>query len=311
MVALASGAWIMAIQTIALRASSIVIAALLSFANPALADVSVSVNGNIATAFVQLPSAAVPTYTATVTITFDSVANLSPGSLGLTAQIVDPNIFTGLPAQVAIDPDFPVLISVEPPVPLFLNGFEAGQTGNGALYFFNTYELEIDTTNLVCASNTSTYRLYKAPHGSAVFSDVTDDLLHGSVRARGRGGAFSQFVVAKDNRVALVVAIGKLAGLTTRLLGSTINGTLLTTLTNLLLQVGTDLATLNVGGAISALNNFIADVTAGAQNGQIANEWIAGGSLSNDAGELLSLAQTLNFTLQLLQGAPVCQPAPN
>ena len=40
----------------------------------------------------------------------------------------------------------------------------------------------------------------------------------------------------------------------------------------------------------------------------IANEWIAGGSLSNDAGELISLAQTLRFTLVLLQGNALCLP---
>jgi hypothetical protein len=276
----------------------------------------VSVNGNVATALVQLPSAATPTYTATVTITFDSVVNLTPGSLNLTAQIIDPATFTGLPTQVSIDPDFPVLISVEPPVPLFMNSFEEGQVGNGALYFFNTYEMEIHTGNLACSSTSSPYRLYKAPHGSPSFSDVTDDLYAGSVRARGRGGAFSQFVVANDQRpqsvlVVPVIATEKLLNLTTRLLGSSINGTLLTTLTSLLGQVSTSLLTLDIGGAISALNAFITDVTTGAQNGDIANEWTAGGSLSNDAGDLLSLAQTLNFTLQLLQGAPVCQPAPN
>lgn len=310
MPALVSGALIMTIQMNALRVASIAIAALMAFARPAFADVSVNVNGNIATALVELPSATTPTYTATVTITFDSVVNLTPGSLNLTAVMIDPATFSGLPAQVSIDPDFPVLISVEPPVPLFLNGFEAGETGNGALYFFNTYELEIHTTNLACASSGSTYRLYKAPHGSNSFGDVTDDLFQGSVRARGRGGAFSQFVVATDSRAALVIVLEKLTGLTTRLLGSSINGTLLTTLTTLLTQIGADLVTLNIGGAISALNQFIADVTANAGT-SIANEWVAGGSLSNDAGELLSLAQTLNFTLQLLQGAPVCQPVPN
>lgn len=300
----------MAIQTFALSAGSILIAASMSFARPAFADVSVSVNGNIATAQVELPSASTPTYAATVTITFDSVVNLTPGSLNLKAQIVDPNAFSGLPAQVSIDPNFPVLISVEPPVPLFMNSFEDGQVGNGALYFFNTYELEIHTANLACSSASSAYRLYKAPHGSNTFGDVTDNLYQGSVRARGRGGAFSRFVVTKDSRLPLVITLEKLTGLTTRLAGSAINGTLLATLTTLLGQVSANLLTLNIGGAISALNQFIADVQTNAGT-NIANEWTAGGSLSNDAGDLLSLAQTLNFTLQLLQGAPVCQPAPN
>lgn len=302
----------MAIRAFARRVRFLAVVALLPFCAPALADVSVSVNGNIATAQVTLPSAAQPTYTATVTITFDSVVNLTRDSLNLTAQVIDPTAFAGLPLGVSVDPNFPVLISVEPPVPLFLNDFEEGEVGNGSLYFFNTYEMEIHTANLACSSTSSTYRLYKAPHGSTSFSDVTDDLYAGSVRARGRGGAFSQFVVAKDQQLLGLVgaATQKLTNLTTRLLGSSsITGALLTTLTNLLGQVGTSLLTLNIGGAISALDQFIAEVEANAGT-SIANEWAAGGALSNDAGDLVSLAQTLNFTLQLLQGAPTCQPAP-
>jgi len=46
--------------------------------------------------------------------------------------------------------------------------------------------------------------------------------------------------------------------------------------------------------------NVLGNVTASTQIGAY-----------GDAGELPSLAQTLNFTLQLLQGAPVCQPASN
>jgi hypothetical protein len=86
-----------------------------------------------------------------------------------------------------------------------------------------------------------------------------------------------------------------------------VNGGLLPTLTNLLTTVGVDLATLNIAGAISALDQFTQDVAAAAGT-DIANEWVAGGSLSNDAGDLISLAQTLNFTLTLLQGNALCLP---
>lgn len=300
----------MAIHAFVIRVGSIVIAAVSAFAIPALAVVSVSVSGNVATAQVQLPNAAVPTspYTATVTITFDSAFNLTPQNLNVTAEIIDPATFSGLP-QVSIDPNFPVLISVEPPPALFVNGFEAGQVGNGSLYFFNTYEFDIDTPNLACSGSTSTYRLYKAPHGSNSFNDVTEGLYHGSVRARGRGGAFSQFVVANDQQSASVLAQQKFANLNQRVAQATLSNALRSTLDADLANVNSALSASNYATASSDLGTFTSDVQTNVGT-NIANEWMAGGALSNDAGEMLSLAQTLSFTLQVLQGTPVCLAPP-
>jgi hypothetical protein len=269
------------------------------------------VDANTATAAIDLTDASSNSYHADVTITFDQAVNLSVGSLNLTASLIDPNNPPAtLPrANVSVDPSFPVLISVEPPVALFMNSYEANQTGDGNLAFFNTYYFEVHTANLACSSASSPYRLYKAPHGSTTFADVSDEILSGSVRARGRGGAFSQFIMVKDTRLPLVIALQKLTDLTTRLLASTVtNGALLTTLTNLLTTVLADVVTLNIGGALSALQTFIDDVTAAAGI-DIPNEWKSDRSLNNDAGELLSLAQTLRFTLTILQGPPsLCGP---
>ncbi len=285
-------------------------AALLLLVPVANASVSVVIqDSNMAIATISLTDANNNIYNGTVTITFDDAVNLSADSLNLTAELVDPNNPPGtLPANVSIDPAFPVLVSVEPPVAIYLNGFESNQTGNGNLAFYDTYQFEMHTADLACSSSTSTYRLYKAPHGSNVFADVSDGIFTGSVRARGRGGAFSQFLVVKDSRQSLVVVVQKLGNLTTRLTTSSITGTLLTTLTDLLVTVGVDIGTLNFAGADGVLSDFISDVTTGAENGDIANEWVAGGSLSNDAGELLSLAETLQFTLGILQNDPLCLP---
>jgi hypothetical protein len=216
-----------------------------------------------------------------------------------------------LPFNVAVDPNFPLVVTVEPPTILFANGYDAGQTGDGNLAFFNTYEIEIHTTNLVCGSASSSYRLLKAPHGSNTFADVTDALYQGSVRARGRGGSFSRFIVASDTRNLSTLAVQKLADLTARLGLSAITDPLLVTqLTTLLGNVSFDLLTLNIGGALGQLQVFINDVTAAA-GVSIANEWKSDRSLVNDAGELLALAQTLQFTLHLLQGdTPLCVPPP-
>ncbi|MEO8803548.1 MAG: DUF6689 family protein [Rudaea sp.] len=290
-----------------MRLASFALTGLL-FAVNADATVTVSVNGNVATALVELPDSSTPTYAATVTITFDAAVNLTAESLNLTATLIDPNNPPALPQQVSIDPDFPVVVEVEPTVALFRNSFESGQTGNGNLDFLNTYLFDIDTANLQCSSATSTYRLFKATHGSNDFADVTDDLIHGSVRARGRGGAFSRFMLVKDGRTQTLLGLPliKLTNLSTRLLAATIsNPALVANLTTLLTNVATNLVVLNVTGAISNLDLFIASVTNNA-GGDIANEWNADRSLVNDAGELLSLAQTLRFSLTLLNGATVC-----
>jgi hypothetical protein len=289
----------------------------------ASAAVSVTIpDDHTAVATINLTDASSNSYSAVVTIVFDqdpTPLNLSAGSLNLTAQLIDPTHPPGtLPANVSVDPAFPVLVSVEPPVALFMNSYEDNQSGDGNLAFFNTYELEIHTPDLACSSSTSTYRLYKAPHGSTVFTDYTDDLFQGSVRARGRGGSFSQFIVVRDNRPQTLlgvplIATEKLLNLTTRLnLATILNPGLLTALTGALTNVAADLLTLNIGAALGDLQIFIDGVVTGAQNGDIANEWKSDRSVNNDAGDLLGLAQTLQFTLRLLQsGNALCLPPPS
>jgi hypothetical protein len=282
--------------------------------NAATAGVVIDItDSNTAVANISLTDAQSQTYNATVTITFDQAVNLSTDSLNLTAELIDPNNPPAtLPASVSVDPAFPMLISVEPPVALFMNSYEANQSGNGNLAFFNTYYFEVHTPDLACSSATSDYRLYKAPHGSTTFADVSDDILSGSVRARGRGGAFSQFLVVRDDRsqfllLVPIIAVEKLTDLSLRLVAATLNGVLRGNLNALLVNVSAALAVLDYTLAIANLDEFIRQVTAAA-GVDIANQWVAGGSLSNDAGELISLAQTLRFTLVMLQGSsPLCQ----
>lgn len=290
-----------------------VLAALLFSVVDASATVVVSVNGNVATATIDLPSAASPQYSATVTITFDSVVNLSPDSLNLTASLIDLNNPPRLPAKVSFDPNFPVIIQVEPPHPLFSNSFETNQASNGDLDFLNTYLFEIHTANLDCTSPTSTYRLYKAPHGSDTFADVTSNLYSGSVRARGRGGAFSRFVVVNDNRPQNmnglpVIALSKVTNLTARLAVASIgNPGLVGNLTTSLGNITADLVAQNPNGALANLDTFDADVQ-GSAGTDIANEWNADRTLSNDAGELLSISRTLRFSVDMLNSDAVCTP---
>ncbi len=263
----------------------------------AMAQVTVTTHGNVATATVALPGNNT-TYTATVTITFDSALNLTPQSLNLTAQVVnpsDPALTARLPSGVTISPGFPVLITVEPP--------NFGSPNND-LSFFNTYEFEVHTGDLAYTSD-SPYRLFKAPIQPVAgpFIDITYDVLPGSVRARGRGGAFSQFLVVVDNRPLSAVAGVKIAALQKRILAANLSSGLQAQLLGYVtgIQSALNATPPDYTLAITDLDQLIDVIEANAGT-NIANEWSATREPVNDAGEMESLAQTLNFTLVRLQG---------
>ena len=272
----------------------------LPIASAATAQVVVEVIGDTAYAAISLSDGG-SVHEADVTIVFDSPLNLSVESLNLTAELLDPTdpaMAARLPAGVAIDPAFPMLITVEPPLYpwLFINGFDPEPAAAGALSFRNAYEFEVHTHDLVYTPG-SRYRLMKAPIGGP-FGDVTEEVRSGSTRARGRGGAFSQFVVVADNRLPLLVALGKVVELDLRLLGAVLTDTLRLDLTGLLVQVQVALLVPIFGcaNALVPLNQFIATLDAHA-GVDLANLWQAGGTVVNDAGELDSLAHTLRFSL--------------
>lgn len=285
----------------------------LAFVRDAAASVVVTIDGDTAHAQISLENAIGTTYEAEVTIVFDSPLNLSAESLNLTAELIDPNdptLSMRLPAGTTVDPAFPMLITVEPPnlAWLFVSGFENGETGTGELSFLNTYDFEVHTHNLLYADD-SAYRVVKAPIGST-FHDFTEDILPGSVRARGREGAFSQFLVVKDSYthfipMLLFVAVPKLAALQVRVIEAALNDALNLDLLGLLAVISADLTIIvDLTGAIDALDQFIAEVTAHAGT-DIPNVWTADHSVTNDAGEILGLAQTLRFTLVRLLTAPL------
>jgi hypothetical protein len=277
---------------------------------PALAGVTVTTSGNQALANISL-SNGTTTYTADVTITFDNVINLSAVDLNLSAQLVnptDPAITSRLPgclpipACVSVDPAFPVLITVEPlTVPwLFASGFEGPSiTPEGNLGFLNTYDFEVHTGNLVYVNGTS-YRLFKAPL-SGVFADISTAVTSGSVRARGSGGTFSQFMVVSDQRhSALVATLVKSPALRARILIATLTTLVSGDLLTLLDSVDAALLLSDYTTALTDVNAMISELQAHA-GVDIANAWSSDHTLVNDAGELLSLANTLAYTLGRLQ----------
>ncbi len=310
------------IESIAARAARRLVGAalgglLLAIAGPAPAQVTVSVVGNQAFAQISLPNG-LDTVGADVAITFDSPVNLSPAELNLSAQVVDPNDATLIarlpacsPACVLIDPAFPLLITIEPlDVPwLFHSGFDDPADDGGLLGFLNTYEIEIHAHNIDCVAPdvgqtcpTTAYRLFKAPLGStSPFADYTDDVVKGSVRARGRDGAFSQFLIVADTRPSSTVEPDKALALEARIVAANIGATLQNDLLGKLAQVQVDaLDNADYAAAITELDALIAEVEANAGTA-IANRWSADHSVVNDAGEIEGLAQTLRYTLGRLQ----------
>lgn len=301
-----------------MRLQCVVLALVLLATRSAQAGVVVSIAGNQALATVSLSNGS-DTYDANVTITFDSPTNLSADELNLSADIVDPNDTTllsrlgcALPllgCPVTVDPAFPVMITVEPlSVPwLFHTSFESGETIYGNLGFRNTYTFEIETGNLACAAadvgascTATSYRLLKAPLGGT-FADISSDILRGSVRARGSGGTFSQFLIASDTRSSLAVELDKELALQNRVLAAALNDVLRTDLLGLLAEVQVAvLVTLDNTLAIGYLDQIIDEIQLNAGSA-IANTWSSDHTQVNDAGEMLSLARTLRFTLVRLQ----------
>lgn len=278
-----------------------VVFSLLLLASPAaIASVVVVINGNTADAMISLTDSNGRTFDAEVTIVFDTPRNLSVDSLNLTAQLVDPNdpqIQARLPSGVSVDPAFPMLVTVEPidyhrAIPFSVRG----PGSNADLRFLNTYEFEVHTADLIYTTD-SPYRLFKAPIGAS-FEDITEDVLPGSTRARGRGGEFSQFLVVNDTRSLVVVVLQKaqalLAALTAS--GALVCPGLLPQLIQIAKQIVLDIVLLDFAGALGQVDALIAQIEANAGT-CIPNVWRAERDVTNEAGLLLKLAETLRFTL--------------
>jgi hypothetical protein len=255
-----------------------------SLASAQTVPVSVNVNGQVAT--VRIGPATAPI--ADLTLTFDDASNLTPASLGIAAQLVnpaDPTLLSRLSNPQLLQPDaaFPLLVTVEPPVA-------------GNLRFLRTVRVEVHTHALTYSVGSS-YRLFKAPTGGQ-FRDITDEIAPGSVRARGTTSGFSQFLVLTDLRQSDAVVADKFAALRSTLAGvaAAERGDLM----ELLDQAEAAVASGNFSAAGNSVDDFRARVAQRAGK-TIAQEWRAGGALGNPAGALLAGAATLKFSIAYLR----------
>jgi hypothetical protein len=278
----------------------------------ALAQVIVTVNGNVAHADITLTSG-MQSYEGEVTIFFDTPVNLTPTNLNLTAELVnpsDPAVTNRLLAGTSVDPAFPVMVTVEPLYVsdrIFRSSTEVNETEDGNLAFNNAYEMEIHTHELVYVPGTP-YRVFKAPVGGSFF-DITSDVTNGSVRGRGRTGGFSQFLLLKDTRPETTllglptIALGKLVDLQLRLVVAILNNVLRLELVGLLSNVNLALLSLNYAAALVQIDLFILRVDQEAGS-SIPNVWRSERDLVNDAGDLDGAARSLRYSIQRLNGGP-------
>ncbi len=255
---------------------------------PALASaqsipVQVAVSGDTATIHVGGSGQSL----ADITLTFDDASGLTPASLGVSAQLVslaDPQLLARLPSlDTTLDGALPLLVTIEPPT-------------LGGLSFERTVRVDLHTHALAYTVGSS-YRLFKAPLGGA-FRDITDEIAPGSVRARGTTGGFSQFLVVADVRETGTVVGQKFDWLRARI--NAVDPAVRSPLLAQLAAAEDAVATADYARAIAALDAIRALAAARAGNG-LSQQWRATRDVENQAGEIISGAATLKFSVAYLR----------
>jgi len=224
---------------------------------------------------------------ADLSIRFDDATGVTAANLGIKAETIsisNPALLARLPSSLTSIPGaLPVLITVEPPV-------------SGTLVQKRVTHVELHTHQLAYVS-ASPLRLFKAQIGGP-FRDITESIQPGSVRTRGTTPGWSQFLVIVDLRPSSVVIAEKIAYLRNEL-----NLLPLSEATPLRSYLDTAEAAIAAGqfdDAAVAIDGFVARVAARSGT-YIPDTWRSARDLHNSAGELLSGANTLMFSVGFLR----------
>jgi hypothetical protein len=266
----------------ALLALALLAVATLGWAQPL--PVTVEIAGNTAHVWIGLDS----NPAAELILSFDDAFGLSAASLGISAELIsvqDPNLLTRLPdpGLSSIPSAFPVLITIEPPV-------------LGGLSFRRVVTVEMHT-HLLQYSTGTPFRVFKAPLDGD-FRDITREVLPGSVRARSGTGSFSQFLILADLRPSSMVIEEKLDWLHDQVATLAPNDS--AALQSQLDAVEAALLDDRFADAFGLLDAFSEQVAAKA-GVSIPEQWRATRDGDNTAGELLSGAATLKFSIAVLR----------
>lgn len=261
-----------------------------------IVDVTI-VGGDTAVAEITVPNPNGGAFTAEFEIEFEAenLQNLTVDCLGITADYLDAaeimNINSRLPHHLTqmIDSNFPVRVTVEPPV-------------DCGLAFQNQYEVSLDTSDLVYQPF-SQYRLVKAQIGQP-FIYVTGAVTQGSVRARGRAGGFSEFVMIKDTAPQYSNDCeDEYDTLAAKLASSTLSPTARRTLETDLAVSRAAYEAHDYAAAITLLANFDAHCAALA-GAALPNIWRSARDLDDVEGDLVGGTNSLRFMMGRLGGAP-------
>jgi hypothetical protein len=159
--------------------------------------------------------------------------------------------------------------------------------------------VDIHTHNLNYSADTP-LRLFKAPVGGD-FRDITDSTSSGSYRARGSTGKFSQFIIVADTRSHLINSQIKLAHLSDDLSAwqSLIDPVTYTLLSAKLSEMTTEFSSANYSTVNTKIAEFINLVNQSAGS-NIPNIWRSSRDIDNVAGELVADANTLRYSVRLI-----------
>lgn len=223
-----------------------------------------------------------------VLLDFEQAFNLNATSLGVSAELVslsDPLLLARLPdpLNTQLDSALPLLITIEPPA-------------GGGLAFNRTVRVEVHTHALPYTVGSS-YRLLKAPLNGA-FRDITDEIAPGSVRARGTTGGFSQFLIVTDVRASDAVVAEKFSWLRARF--ALLSPLERPAFDSLLDAAQSALAAGNYTDAVLAVDAIRARAAARAGS-TLTQQWLATRAGANEAGDIMSGAATLKFSIAYLR----------
>jgi len=259
------------------------------------------IDGRKAKADITLPNPNGGNYTAEFEIEFerDGLENLTVECIGITADVLDAAEITDVNARLPhgtghggtqkIDPAFPVRVTVEPP------------TGCG-LTFRNGYDVEIDTPDLVYVPG-SKYRFMKAPIGQ-MFQYVTGAVTSGSVRVRGGGGGFSEFVLIEDTAPQYAPDCNnEYDYIEQRLRDASLSPTARRTLEVDLARSRAAYEAGDFATAIALLAPFEGHCAEYAGEG-LPNQWRSTRDLDNVEGDIVGRSDNLRFMMGRLNGSP-------
>lgn len=235
------------------------------------------------------------TYHADFELEFHNPQNLTVACVGIDADVLDAieiaDIESRLPDPLnqSIDPAFPVRVTVEPPIAC-------------GLEFEDEVHVEFDTPDLVYTPF-SPYRLMKAPVGGA-FRDITGSVTAGSVRSRGSGGSFSEFVMVADSLQDHATDADQAYDA----IEARIDDPAIALTAQLTLQTDVALSRAaydaqDYAQAIALLDDL--DLHCGTLGGPaLPNIWRSARDLVNAEGEIVTLSGSIKFALGRLGGSP-------